>query len=173
MVIVLKSTYPKWRVRCTAYFTLIYLILSIDIHNDVLFLDLWVGYLSALHEKYGPIVKLWLGPTQLLVSVKDVAVIKEMLITAKDKLPLTGRAFRLAFGRSNIFVSSFEKVYSNNKAVLFFLDLIFLFLFFSHLVISWMLMYDMFLYEGCCLCTFLPFHLFHCDIVMPFIYLFS
>ncbi|ONK67480.1 uncharacterized protein A4U43_C05F490 [Asparagus officinalis] len=68
------------------------------------------GYLSRLHENYGPIVRLWLGPTQLLVSVKDVAVIKEILIKAKDKYPLTGREFRLAFGRSNIFVSSFEKV---------------------------------------------------------------
>lgn len=74
-------------------------------------MDLLVGYLSELHEKYGPIVKLWLGPTQLLVSVKDVAAIKEMLIKAKDKLPLMGRAFHLAFGRSNVFVSSFEKVY--------------------------------------------------------------
>lgn len=51
------------------------------------------------------------------MSVKDVAVIKEILIKAKDKSPLTGREFRLAFGRSNIFVSSFEKVYtiSNNR----------------------------------------------------------
>lgn len=67
-------------------------------------------YLSKSHEKYGSIVRLWLGPTQLLVSVKDPILIKEMLIKAKDKLPLTGKAFRLAFGQSSLFVPSFEKV---------------------------------------------------------------
>lgn len=83
------------------------------------FLDLLVGCLAELHEKYGSIVRLWLGPTQLVVSVKDVAVIKEMLIKAKDKFPLMGEAFRLAFGRSSIFASSFEKVYTNNGQYLF------------------------------------------------------
>lgn len=62
------------------------------------------------HKKYGPVVKLWLGPMQLLVSVKEPAILKEILVKAKDKLPLTGRAFRLAFGRSSLFASSFEKV---------------------------------------------------------------
>lgn len=68
------------------------------------------GYLSKSHEKYGSIVRLWLGPTQLLVSVKDPTLIKEMLVKAEDKLPLTGKAFRLAFGQSSLFVPSFEKV---------------------------------------------------------------
>ncbi|WOK95959.1 Cytochrome P450 [Canna indica] len=68
------------------------------------------GYLAELHDKYGPIVRLWLSPTQVLVSVKDTMLIKEMLIKAEDKLPLTGRAFHLAFGRSSLFISSFEKV---------------------------------------------------------------
>ncbi|XP_020590109.1 cytochrome P450 734A5-like isoform X2 [Phalaenopsis equestris] len=63
-----------------------------------------------MHEIYGPIVRLWLGPTQMLVSVKDIAMIEDMLVKAEDKLPLIGRAFRLAFGRSTLFVSSFEKV---------------------------------------------------------------
>lgn len=62
------------------------------------------------HKKYGPVVKLWLGPMQLLVSVKEPALLKEILVKAEDKLPLTGRAFRLAFGRSSLFASSFEKV---------------------------------------------------------------
>uniref|UniRef100_A0A5B6YNY4 Putative 11-oxo-beta-amyrin 30-oxidase isoform X1 n=1 Tax=Davidia involucrata TaxID=16924 RepID=A0A5B6YNY4_DAVIN len=66
--------------------------------------------LSKSHEKYGPVVKLWLGPTQLLVSIKDPELIREMLLKAEDKLPLTGRAFRLAFGQSSLFVSSFDKV---------------------------------------------------------------
>lgn len=55
-------------------------------------------------------MKLWLGPTQLLVSIKDPVLIKEMLLKAEDKLPLTGRAFQLAFGPSSLFSSSFDKV---------------------------------------------------------------
>ncbi|GAU48390.1 hypothetical protein TSUD_118160 [Trifolium subterraneum] len=66
--------------------------------------------LSESHEKYGPIVKLWLGPTKLLVSVKDPVLIQEMLIKAEDKLPFTGKAFHLAFGDSNLFAPSYEKV---------------------------------------------------------------
>ncbi|THU47479.1 hypothetical protein C4D60_Mb09t15960 [Musa balbisiana] len=75
------------------------------------------GYLAELHEKYGPIVRLWLSPTQLLVSVKDTMLIKEVLIKAEDKLPLTGRAFHLAFGRSSLFVSSFEKVQKRRESL--------------------------------------------------------
>ncbi|CAL9171824.1 unnamed protein product [Musa hybrid cultivar] len=75
------------------------------------------GYLAELHETYGPIVRLWLSPTQLLVSVKDTMLIKEMLIKAEDKLPLTGRAFHLAFGRSSLFVSSFEKVRKRRESL--------------------------------------------------------
>jgi hypothetical protein len=44
------------------------------------------------------------------VSIKDPALIKEMLLKAEDKLPLTGRAFRMAFGPSSLFVSSFDQV---------------------------------------------------------------
>lgn len=66
--------------------------------------------LSRLHEKYGSVVKVWLGPTKLLVSVKEPVLIKEMLLKAEDKLPLTGRAFSLAFGQSSLFASSFDKV---------------------------------------------------------------
>ncbi|KAK7334576.1 hypothetical protein VNO80_26336 [Phaseolus coccineus] len=66
--------------------------------------------LSESHKKYGPIVKLWLGPTQLLVSVRDPVLIQEMLIKAEDKLPYTGKLFHLAFGQSSLFAPSFEKV---------------------------------------------------------------
>ncbi|ERM99078.1 hypothetical protein AMTRI_Chr01g103380 [Amborella trichopoda] len=74
-------------------------------------------FLSRSHKEYGPIVRLWLGPTQLLVSVKDPELIKEMLLKAEDKLPLTGKAFRLAFGPSNLFVSSFEKVQKRRESL--------------------------------------------------------
>ncbi|KAG7031903.1 Cytochrome P450 [Cucurbita argyrosperma subsp. argyrosperma] len=67
------------------------------------------------HKKYGPVVKLWLGPMQLLVSVKEPALLKEILVKAEDKLLLTGRAFRLAFGRSSLFTSSLEKVQNRRR----------------------------------------------------------
>ncbi|XP_022637204.1 cytochrome P450 71A26-like isoform X2 [Vigna radiata var. radiata] len=66
--------------------------------------------LSECHKNYGPIVKLWLGPTQLLVSVRDPILIQDMLIKAEDKLPYTGKLFHLAFGQSSLFAPSFEKV---------------------------------------------------------------
>lgn len=66
--------------------------------------------LAESHEKYGSVVKLWLGPTKLLVSIKEPALIKEMLSKAEDKPPLTGRAFRLAFGQSSLFASTFDRV---------------------------------------------------------------
>ncbi|XP_059460977.1 cytokinin hydroxylase-like [Corylus avellana] len=73
--------------------------------------------LSVSHKKYGSVVKLWLGPTQLLVSIKDPTLIKEMLLKAEDKLPLTGRAFRLAFGPSSLFVSSFDQVQRRRESL--------------------------------------------------------
>ncbi|XP_030540445.1 taurochenodeoxycholic 6 alpha-hydroxylase-like [Rhodamnia argentea] len=69
-----------------------------------------VDVLSTLHEKYGAVVKLWLGPTQLLVSITDEGLVKEMLSKAEDKLPIVGRAFQLAFGRSSLFMPCFDKV---------------------------------------------------------------
>ncbi|KAL7083781.1 hypothetical protein ACP275_14G183400 [Erythranthe tilingii] len=71
--------------------------------------------LYKCHKKYGRVVKLWLGPTQLLVSIEDSELIKEVLWKAEDKLPLTGRAFRLAFGKSSLFISSFDKVEHQRK----------------------------------------------------------
>jgi len=44
------------------------------------------------------------------VSIKDPELIKEMLLKAEDRLPLTGKAFHWAFGRSSLFVSSFNEV---------------------------------------------------------------
>ncbi|EOY19589.1 Cytochrome P450, putative isoform 5 [Theobroma cacao] len=73
--------------------------------------------LSDSHGDYGSVVKLWLGPTQLLVSIKEPELIKEMLLKAKDKLPLTGKAFRLAFGRSTLFASSFVKVEKRRESL--------------------------------------------------------
>jgi hypothetical protein len=83
-------------------------------HFSILFhLVHFVGFLSKLRGNYGSVVRLCLGPSQLLVSVKDPNLIKEVLTKAEDKLPLTERTYTLACGRLDLFVSSFEKVSVN------------------------------------------------------------
>lgn len=75
-------------------------------------LDQFTDFLGQAHKEYGSVVRVWLGPTQLLVSVKDPELIQRLLVQAKDRLPLTGKAFQLAFGKSSLFVSSFAQVQS-------------------------------------------------------------
>ncbi|KAG5249895.1 cytochrome P450 [Salix suchowensis] len=53
----------------------------------------FIDLLWESHDKYGSVFKLWLGPTQLLVSMKDPTLIKDMLLKAGDKLPSLGRHF--------------------------------------------------------------------------------
>ncbi|KAG8079532.1 hypothetical protein GUJ93_ZPchr0007g4073 [Zizania palustris] len=80
------------------------------------------GYLSKLHDSYGPVVRLWLGPSQLLVSVKDVSLVKELLAKAEDKLPLIGKTYNLACGKLGLFISSFQKVKSRRESLKLFLN---------------------------------------------------
>lgn len=100
-----------------------------------LIINLFSELLSKSHNKYGSVVKLWLGPSLLLVSVKDPVLIKEVLLKAEDKLPLIGRAFQLAFGPSSLFSSSFDKVHCKDlppcREILLF---IFIFLYYLLLV---------------------------------------
>uniref|UniRef100_A0A0D6R0P3 Uncharacterized protein n=1 Tax=Araucaria cunninghamii TaxID=56994 RepID=A0A0D6R0P3_ARACU len=77
---------------------------------DAAGLDKFTAFLGEAHKEYGPVVRVWLGPTQLLVSVKDPELIHQLLLQAKDRLPLTGKAFQLAFGKSSLFVSSYQQV---------------------------------------------------------------
>ncbi|KAJ8755838.1 hypothetical protein K2173_024383 [Erythroxylum novogranatense] len=79
--------------------------------------DEFIDLLSESHNKYGSICKLWMGPTQLLVSVKDPTLIKEMLLKAEDKLPFIGKAFRLAFGRSNLFFCSYDQAKKRRESL--------------------------------------------------------
>ncbi|KAB5573033.1 hypothetical protein DKX38_000227 [Salix brachista] len=77
----------------------------------------FIDLLSESHDKYGSVFKLWLGPTQLLVSIKDPTLIKEMLLKAEDKLPFTGRAFRLAFGRSSLFFCPYDQAQNRRESL--------------------------------------------------------
>ncbi|KAL9407133.1 hypothetical protein Peur_004105 [Populus x canadensis] len=77
----------------------------------------FIDLLSVSHDKYGSVFKLWLGPTQLLVSIKDPTLIKEMLLKAEDKLPFIGKAFRLAFGRSSLFFCSYDQAQKRRESL--------------------------------------------------------
>ncbi|CAD6216893.1 unnamed protein product [Miscanthus lutarioriparius] len=80
------------------------------------------GFLSKLHGRYGPVVRLWVGPSQLFVSVIDPTLVKEVLTKAEDKLPLTGRTYNLACGKLGLFVSLFQKVKSTRDSLKIFLN---------------------------------------------------
>ncbi|KAG6554855.1 hypothetical protein Mapa_003438 [Marchantia paleacea] len=71
--------------------------------------DSFTECFGALHKEYGPVVRVWLGPTQLVVSVKDLSMVKELLIQAKDRVPATRKAFQLAFGKDSLFFSSYSQ----------------------------------------------------------------
>jgi len=75
-----------------------------------------------LHGRYGPVVRLWVGPSQLLVSVIDPTLVKEVLTKAEDKLPLTGRTYNLACGKLGLFVSLFQKVKRTRDSLKMFLN---------------------------------------------------
>ncbi|KAJ4836318.1 hypothetical protein Tsubulata_004557 [Turnera subulata] len=77
----------------------------------------FVDFLAESHEKFGSVFKLWLGPSQLLVSIRDPALVKEMLSKAADKLPSTGKAFRLAFGRSSLFFCSYDEAKQTRESL--------------------------------------------------------
>ncbi|OAY53340.1 cytochrome P450 734A1 [Manihot esculenta] len=86
-------------------------------HNNFGSRGNFIDLLSELHNKYGSVFKLWLGPTQLLVSIKDPELIREMLLKAEDKLPFTGKAFRLAFGRSSLFFCSYDQAEKRRESL--------------------------------------------------------
>ncbi|CAK7336452.1 unnamed protein product [Dovyalis caffra] len=86
-------------------------------HGNLSSRENFIDLLSESHDKYGSVFKLWLGPTQLLVSIKDPTLIKEMLLKAEDKLPFIGKAFRLAFGRSSLFFCSYDQAQKRRESL--------------------------------------------------------
>lgn len=52
------------------------------------------NYLPAIHRKYGPIARFWLGPTELAVSVSDINTIGEVV----NNLGVRPQAARKLFG---------------------------------------------------------------------------
>ncbi|XP_050234602.1 cytochrome P450 71A20-like isoform X2 [Mercurialis annua] len=90
---------------------------SIFGHSNFGCREKFIELLSELHDNYGSVLKLWLGPTQLLVSIKDPELIRDVLLKAEDKLPFTGKAFRLAFGRSNLFFCSYDQAQKRRESL--------------------------------------------------------
>jgi len=65
---------------------------------------------STLHKEHGPVLKIWMGPTQLLVSIFDARIVNEVLEKAKDRVPTSQVALQLAFGKGSLFFAPFSKV---------------------------------------------------------------
>ncbi|XP_065867417.1 cytochrome P450 72A397-like [Euphorbia lathyris] len=88
-------------------------------HTNFGYRENFIDLLSELHNEYGSVFKLWMGPTQPLVSVKDPELVKELLLKAEDKLPFIGKAFRLAFGRSSLFFCSYDQAQKRRDSLAF------------------------------------------------------
>jgi hypothetical protein len=56
------------------------------------------------------VLKIWMGPTQLLVSIFDARIVNEVLEKAKDRVPTSQMALQLAFGKGSLFFAPFSKV---------------------------------------------------------------
>jgi hypothetical protein len=65
---------------------------------------------STLHKEHGPVLKIWMGPTQLLVSIFDARIVNEVLEKAKDRVSTSQMALELAFGKGSLFFAPFSKV---------------------------------------------------------------
>jgi hypothetical protein len=65
---------------------------------------------SSLHKQHGSVLKIWMGPTQLLVSIFDVRIVNELLEKAHDRVPAPRMALQLAFGKGSLFFAPFSKV---------------------------------------------------------------
>jgi hypothetical protein len=66
--------------------------------------------LARLHQEHGPVVKIWTGPAQLLVFVRDVNLLQHVLEHAKDRVPSPRVALQLVYGQRSLFFSKHSKV---------------------------------------------------------------
>lgn len=65
--------------------------------------------LARLHQEHGPVVKIWTGPAQLLVSINDVHILQRMLEHAKDRISAPRVALQLVYGQRSLFFSKYSK----------------------------------------------------------------
>jgi hypothetical protein len=73
--------------------------------------------LARLHQEHGPLVKVWTGPAQLLVSVKDVDILQHVFERAQDRVPVLRMALQLLYGRRSLFTSNYSKASQSRMMV--------------------------------------------------------
>ncbi|CAI5483982.1 unnamed protein product [Closterium sp. Yama58-4] len=63
--------------------------------------------LAAMHAKYGPVVRLWLSPVRLLISVEDPQQVRNVLMHARERSPLYCRVIEACIGKDSACFSTF------------------------------------------------------------------
>ncbi|CAI7860788.1 unnamed protein product, partial [Closterium sp. NIES-54] len=63
--------------------------------------------LAAMHAKYGPVVRLWLSPVRLLISVEDPQQVRNVLMHARERSPLYCRVIEVCIGKESACFSTF------------------------------------------------------------------
>ncbi|CAI5981927.1 unnamed protein product, partial [Closterium sp. NIES-65] len=63
--------------------------------------------LAAMHAKYGPVVRLWLNPVRLLISVEDPQQVRNVLMHARERSPLYCRVIEACLGKNSACFSTF------------------------------------------------------------------
>ncbi|GJP37921.1 hypothetical protein CLOM_g1615 [Closterium sp. NIES-68] len=63
--------------------------------------------LAAMHAKYGPVVRLWLNPVRLLISVEDPQQVRNVLMHARERSPLYCRVIEACIGENSACFSTF------------------------------------------------------------------
>ncbi|CAI5512780.1 unnamed protein product, partial [Closterium sp. Naga37s-1] len=62
--------------------------------------------IARLHSEYGPVVRLWMSPTKLLISIRDPAQVRKVLMRALERPPAFSRIMARCFGADSTRFSS-------------------------------------------------------------------
>ncbi|CAI5482954.1 unnamed protein product [Closterium sp. Yama58-4] len=60
-----------------------------------------------MHAKYGPVVRLWLSPVRLLISVEDPQQVRNVLMHARERSPLYCHVIEACLGKDSACFSTF------------------------------------------------------------------
>ncbi|CAI5501813.1 unnamed protein product [Closterium sp. Naga37s-1] len=70
-----------------------------------------------MHAKYGPVVRLWLNPVRLLISVEDPQQVRNVLMHARERSPLYCRVIEACLGKNSACFSTFIQASSTKLSV--------------------------------------------------------
>ncbi|CAI5530161.1 unnamed protein product [Closterium sp. Naga37s-1] len=62
--------------------------------------------IARLHSEYGPVVRLWMSPTKLLISIRDPAQVRKVLMRALERPPAFSRIMARCLGADSTRFSS-------------------------------------------------------------------